>query len=112
MHSDQTNEGGDTQDNAPRAGPDLRNWPTQRGQQSPSQNPSRGGRGGGGGGNDPFAAAQAAEDEHTRELLQSMRGDRLEGVLPKVYMGDRTNTRRFILAFDRYTFLNHTATLI
>ena len=47
-----------------------------------------------------------------RELLQGMRGDRLEGVLPKVYTGDRTNTHRFILAFDRYTFLNHTATLI
>ena len=41
-----------------------------------------------------------------------MRGDRLKGVLPKVYMGDRTDTHRFILAFDRYTFLNHMATLI
>ena len=47
-----------------------------------------------------------------RDLLRTMRGDRLEGILPKVYTGDRTDTRRFILAFDRYTFLNHTATLI
>ena len=111
MHSDQADQGENTQDNTPRARPDLCNWPTQHGRQSPSQNPSHSG-GGGGGGGDPFAALQAAEDECMRKLLQGMRGDRLEGVLPKVYTGDRTNMRHFILAFDHYMFLNHTATLI
>ena len=112
VHSDHAEQGGDTQDNTPRARPDLRNWPAQHGRRSPSPNPSNqeGGRGGGGG--DPFAALEAAEDDRIHELLRGMRGDRLEGVPPKVYTGDRTDTRRFILAFDRYTFLNHTATLI
>ena len=68
MHSDQA----DAQDSTPRTKPDLHNWPSQCGRRSPSQDPPRGGGGGGGGGNDPFAATQAAEDERTRELLQSM----------------------------------------
>ena len=88
MHSNQADQGGNTQDNTPRAGPDLCNWPAQHGQRSPSQNPSQGGGGGGGGGYDLFAAAQATKDEHMCELLQGMRGDRLEGVLPKAYTGD------------------------
>ena len=113
IHSNQADQGGNTS----QARPDLRNWPAQRGRCSPSQDPSNNGADGsgtaqGGGGGDPFAAAAAAEDNRMRELLCTMRGDRLEGILPKVYTGDRTDTRRFILAFDRYTFLNHTATLI
>src|ERR1700761_7452986 len=46
------------------------------------------------------------------EFVMGLRGDRLEGKLPAPFTGDCSDTRRFILAFNRYMFMNHTASMI
>ena len=67
----------------------------------------------GGGGPPPSPGAQLSpEDVKMQQVIKDLRGDRLEGTPPKPYNGDRSDTQRFILAFDRYTFMNHTATIM
>jgi hypothetical protein len=36
----------------------------------------------------------------------------LEGSTPKPFEGDHTDTQHFLLAFDRYCFMNHNAMMI
>ncbi|KAH9161652.1 hypothetical protein EDB89DRAFT_2029722 [Lactarius sanguifluus] len=66
-----------------------------------------------GGGEDPSAYThKSEEDRKMRDMLKAMRGDRLEGVLPEAFKGDRADTKRFLLAFDRCCFMNHDAGMI
>ena len=111
-HSNVANDGNQegSQDHTPKSHvPDLRNWPT-KGRRSPTEGrdapPPDGGDG------NIFAGLDDVSDRQMREFLQAMRGDRLEGTPPKVFTGDRSDTRCFILAFKRYVFMNHTATMI
>ena len=36
----------------------------------------------------------------------------LEGVAPEPFKGEHSDTQRFLLAFDRYSFMNHDTTMI
>ena len=47
-----------------------------------------------------------------QENPRHRRGERLEGALPAPFTGDRSDTQHFLIAFDRYTFLNHDASII
>lgn len=52
------------------------------------------------------------DEERTRQFLKSIQGSRLEGQAPAPFKGDRSDTKRFLLAFGRYSFMNHTAEMI
>jgi hypothetical protein len=59
---------------------------------------------------DPFTGLTG--EQRDAEMMKIIRGDRLEGSLPVPFTGDRSDTMRFLLAFDRYTFINHNAGII
>jgi hypothetical protein len=58
-------------------------------------------------GNSPFPPARVASPP-----TEDVRSVRLEGSLPEAFKGDHADTQRFLLAFDRYCFMNHDATMI
>ena len=60
------------------------------------------------GGGDPNEPLIGNEREMAN-FLRRLRGDGLEGTPPKAYNGERSDTQRFILAFDCYSLMNHTA---
>lgn len=56
--------------------------------------------------------AKPFQEETSEEQTNGRRGDRLEGNMPEAFKGDRNDTKRFLLAFDRYSFMNHDANMI
>ena len=47
-----------------------------------------------------------------RRFVKGIQGARLEGNLPKSFEGDRRDSKRFFIAFNRYCFMNHKAGII
>ncbi|KAH9060507.1 hypothetical protein EDB87DRAFT_1616439 [Lactarius vividus] len=68
-----------------------------------------------GGGGDPDGDSDerdTEDDRRFRAILESVKGDQLEGKLPEDFDGSRARTKHFLLAFDRYCFLNQGAGII
>ena len=55
----------------------------------------------------------ANDDERAmRRLIKGIQGARLEGNFPKPFEGDRRDSKRFLIVFNRYYFMNHKAGII
>ena len=65
------------------------------------------------GGDDPDSDADGNQlDSEMKKFAKLLKGNRLEGAMPEAFKGDRSDTKRFLLAFNRYCFMNHDATMI
>jgi len=71
-----------------------------------------GGGSGGGGPPGDFGPNTDNNAAQLREFMMAMCGDRLKGPIPKPFFSNHRDTARFLTAFDCYSFLNHTATII
>ena len=47
-----------------------------------------------------------------RRLVRGIRGNRLEGNLPKPFEGSRNDSKRFLIAFNCYCFMNYEAGIV
>ncbi len=65
------------------------------------------------GGDDPDSDAGDNQTEtEMKKFAKLLKGNRLEGAMPESFKGDRLDTKRFLLAFNRYCFMNHDVTMI
>ncbi len=63
------------------------------------------------GGDNPNSDAGGLDND-MKKFAQLMKGNCLEGAMPEPFKGDRSDTKQFLLAFNRYCFMNHDTTMI